>query len=88
VYYTLAACSYLLVILFWRSVTAPFIRQGGEESEFFYPAMILQSVTDFFYALIIGLSYKRQIPIGVYFHGMLLLVTGTFLVKAWSLEGH
>lgn len=86
-YYVLALFSYLLVIVCWRIVTTPYIREGNEESEFFYPAMILQSITDFFFALIIGFSYKRRIPIGVYFHGILLLVTGLFLIKGWTLEG-
>jgi hypothetical protein len=84
--FVLALVTFLLAAFFWRDATAPFIRQGDESSDADYAGVYLSIFVDFFKAIVIGKSYGRKIPLGVFLHGFFLLATVVALVVAWSLE--
>lgn len=85
-FYVLALATFLLAVFFWRDVSAPFIREGDESSDADYAGLYLSIFVDFFKAIVIGKSYDRKIPFGVFLHGFFLVATVVSLIVAWSLE--
>jgi hypothetical protein len=81
-YYLAALVTALFAIGAWNTSTVPFIRKNGEDVEAGYMGWLIDIFTHFFFALVIGFSYKRRIPAGVYVHGLGLVVTIVFLVLA------
>jgi hypothetical protein len=85
-YYILAIVTFIIAVGLWRDVSAPFIRDNNESSDFNYAGMYLAIIIDFFKAIVIGVSYKKKIPIGVYFHGIFLVATTILVILGRSLE--
>jgi len=75
-----------IAVIFWRESSAPFIRASEESSDSNYAGFYLAIALDFVKAIAIGFSASRRIPIGVYLHGVFLIVTAVLLFIGWSLE--
>jgi hypothetical protein len=83
-YYIAASITALLAVAAWTQSTVPFLKRNGEDVDPDYSGWLIGIVTHFFFALIVGVSYKRQLPLGVYVHGLLVVSTVAFLIAAYS----
>ena len=81
-YYIAASITAFLAVAAWTRSTVPFLRKSGEDVDPGYAGWLLAIVTHFFFALVIGVSHKRQLPWGVYAHGLLVLLTVVLLIAA------
>lgn len=84
VYFVLAIVAVVLAIVFWRSFTAPFLRKKGRTVHFDSAIEPLGLVLDFLKAIFARSGGESKMPIGVYFHGVFLVLTAIFLIIAWS----
>ncbi len=71
-YYVAAVVSFLLAAGAWTSITAPFIRSNNEDAEPQYAGFLVEIFYHLYLAFVIGFSYKKKIPVGVYAHATLL----------------
>ena len=78
----------LVVCVLWAGVTSAFVKTLGIESEpiFFSPGLF--SLRDIFYAIAIGKTQNKQIPLGVYVHGLLWLAAVVLLFWGLALRSH
>ena len=66
----------------WREVTAKFLEENGENSQMRVETFLLDIVWDFWRALSFKLGGQKKLPIGIYFHGVLVSVAyGLFIVS-------
>ena len=77
-YYVAAVVSLLLAVGAWTSVTAPFIRNNNEDAEPQYAGFFVEIFYHLYLAFVIGYSYKKTIPVGVYAHAALLAAAIAF----------
>ena len=77
-YYVAAVISLILAVGAWISVTAPFIRENNEDAEPQYAGFLIGILYHLYLAFVIGFSYKKEIPAGVYAHAMLLVAAIVF----------
>ncbi|MDJ0699327.1 MAG: hypothetical protein QNJ07_05680 [Woeseiaceae bacterium] len=77
-FYVAAVVSLLLAVGAWISVTAPFIRNNNEDAEPQYAGFLIEIFYHLYLAFVIGFSYKKRIPVGVYAHAALLAAAIAF----------
>lgn len=77
-YYVAAVISFILAVGAWISVTAPFIRRNNEDAEPQYAGFLIEIFYHLYLAFVIGSSYKKKIPVGVYAHAVLLVAAIMF----------
>lgn len=77
-YYVAAAVSLLLAVGAWVSVTAPFVRSNNEDAEPQYSGFLIEIFYHLYLAFVIGFSFKKRIPVGVYAHAALLVAAIAF----------
>lgn len=77
-YYIAAIVFLLLAVGAWISTAAPFIRDNREDAGPQYMGWLIGIFYHFFFALWIGFSYKKKIPLGVYGHGVFLVMAFAF----------
>lgn len=83
-YFVLALVTVVLAIGFWRGFTAPFLRKSGRTVHFDSAIEPLGLVLDFVKAVFVRSGAESKVPVGVYFHGVFLVLTAVFLIVAWS----
>jgi len=83
-YFVLALITFILAIVFWKEFTAPFLTKNGQSVHFDLAIEPLGLVLDFLKAIVARSGGTLKVPVGVYFHGVFLILTVIFLVAAWS----
>lgn len=68
----IGATSYLLSIGAWAIWTAPYLKENGLVSNNHFPTFLLFSITDFLKAIYVAVFRNRELPPGVFVHGVLL----------------
>lgn len=84
--YVVALITFVASIGFWFAFTKPFIQEEGRHASFDAAIEPLGLVLDFFKAMSISVTQKRRAPLGIYAHGLLVLLTVFFLVRAMIVD--
>jgi len=73
----------LVVCILWAGITSPFVKTLGIESEPIYFSLGLLSLRDIFFAIAIGRTQNKSIPVGIFIHAALWLTAVVLLI--WGL---
>ena len=63
--YIVAILTFVAAVTLWLTVTAPFIREAGEDADTNYMGMYLAVFFHFLFPISVGFSKKRPVPFGV-----------------------
>ena len=79
------AASLIAGVVCWALFTVPYIRSFGQRANLSYFTLIVMPVVHVFWAIALGITNRREIPIGVFAHAGLLIVAvtgaGLYLVR-------
>ena len=84
--YVIALLTFVLAIGFWYGSTKPFLEEDDRDPSFDAAIEPLGLVLDFFKALSVGIAQKRRLPIGIYLHGLFVILTAVILIRAMILD--